>query len=315
MYLGLDIGGTSIKYGLVNDKGVILEKSKLSTQEKKKSLLEDIYKIVKKYQMNYDIKGIGLSVPGIVQKNGFLLTGGAIQEFYGLDLKRKIEQKTGLYTVVENDANAVAIAEQWMGNAVGKQNYVCLVLGTGVGGGIVINGDIYRGAHGMAGEFGYMVIEDFENDESPEEQSLNRKAAVVGGLYYRYNLEQQKEGLEVESTINAVEIMKRANRGEGIAVKVMNKFYQDISVGILNLIAVYDPELVLIGGGISANKEFIKELKQNFKQIISRHDSLNFLKDKAVAEVKSAKLRNDAGIVGAVYQVKKSLNNQLKSAH
>ncbi|MFP9075389.1 ROK family protein, partial [Enterococcus faecalis] len=93
--------------------------------------------------------------------------------------KTTLEECCGLTVSVENDANAAAIAEKWIGNAQSFSNYLCLVLGTGVGGGIVINDQVYRGAHGMAGEFGWMVIDALPSTGNSEEVSINRKAAVV----------------------------------------------------------------------------------------------------------------------------------------
>lgn len=311
MFIGFDIGGTNVKYGLVNSKGEILEKSLFPTQHNRYALLEDITRIIKKFQIRFDIKGIGVSAPGIIQDNGFMVTGGAIKEIYGINLKEEIENLTGIYTFIENDANAAAIAERWIGNAIGIDNYLCIVLGTGVGGGIVINGDIYRGKHGMAGEFGYMMIHDINSVEDVEESSLNRTAAVVGGLYHQYSIELAKNHFPREPVKDATEIMERAKNGEIEAQTAMKRFYQDISIGVVSLIAAYDPELVLIGGGISANSVFIENLKKEISDLVDRHQSMKFLKEKTIAQVLPTKLKNDAGLIGAVYQVQQKLNSML----
>lgn len=307
MYLGIDIGGTNVKYGVVNDSGKILDKSIISTYHDKNILLRDIIKVAEKYSKSYSLEGIGVSVPGIVQDGGYLLTGGSIKQLYNVQFKEEIESLTKLPIIVENDANSVAIAEKWIGNAINLKNYICIVLGTGVGGGIVINGELYKGAHGMAGEFGYMIMREFKEVKDIKKISLNQTGAVVGGLYNQYNLNLLKNGDETELNIDAKEIMKRAKDGNQIAINTLNNFYQTIATSIINLISSFDPEVVLIGGGISANEEFIQDLKNKFESIKKQHEDIRYLEGKTIADIKPAKLQNDAGIIGAAYLVRQSL--------
>ncbi len=303
MYVGFDIGGTNVKHGVLNESGTILQKGMFPTKQQLEQLLTDLEATTKEYQKNYEIEGIGVSAPGIIQKDGFMTTGGAIPELYGVNLKEKIEAKIQLPVYVENDANAAAIAERWIGHAIGVENYLCIVLGTGVGGGIIINGKVYRGAHGMAGEFGYMLTREITDSENIEESSLNWRGAVVGGLCRQYN-NHRKEKIPIT---NAQVIMQRAQKGEALALKVVTDFYQDLAVGLLNLIGSFDPEVILIGGGISANPEFMATLQATLSELEDRHESIAYLKDKTIAPVKAAKLQNDAGIIGAAYQIKSQL--------
>lgn len=307
MYVGFDIGGTNVKYGVLNAQGEILEKGIIPTKLELEGLLTELTEIASAYQQKHEIEGIGVSAPGIVQKNGLMLTGGAIQALYGVNLKEELETRTGLPVAVENDANAAAIAEHWIGNAIGIDNYLCVVLGTGVGGGIIINGQVYRGAHGMAGEFGYMMTHDLDLSQNIEETSLNWTSAVVGGLYRQYNRAMKQVDPDFVSVHDANVIMTLAREHDEIAERVMNQFYQDIAVGMINLIGCFDPEVILIGGGISANQEFMEKLTATIDDLEAKHASINFLKGKTIAPVKPAKLRNDAGLIGAVYQVKQQM--------
>lgn len=188
-YIGIDVGGTTIKYGLVDHAGQIQAQGAVPTPLNKNDFLEQLTKIVTDYQAQAtDLAGIGISMPGIIKNNGFLVTAGAVRSMIGVNLKAEMEQRTNLPTNVENDANAAAIAEHWLGAAQGIENYLCLVLGTGFGGGAIINNQLYRGAHGMAGEFGWMLTHDLDFTRDLEDASLNKSSAIVGGLCHTYTL-------------------------------------------------------------------------------------------------------------------------------
>lgn len=312
MYVGFDIGGTSIKYGVLDNAGNIIEKNSIPTNHEKEGFYADLERIVTEMRAKYDlIAGIGISAPGIIRKDGFMITAGALRQLYGENIKVTMEQRTGLSVSIENDANAAAIAERWIGNAQGFNNYLVIVLGTGVGGGIVINGDVFRGDHGMAGEFGFMVLDELPEDGDIECVSLNKRAAVVGGLCRLYNEAKLAAEPGAEEVTDARVIFEREEAGEAVAKKVLDRYFIDLSVGLLNLISCFDPEAILIGGGISANEAFNTRLQETLAKITARHSSLNYLSDKTVAPVMPAKLQNDAGMVGAVYQVQRMVTGQL----
>ncbi|MFD1465837.1 ROK family protein [Lapidilactobacillus mulanensis] len=302
-YVGFDIGGTTIKHGVVDESGQIIVKSSIETPQERDLFITTLADLVKTYQLKYAIEAVGVCTPGIVQKDGYLLTAGAIKCMYGVNLKTELEKQINLSVTVENDANAAAIAEHWLGAAVGIDNYLCLVIGTGFGGGIVINGQIYRGAHGMAGEFGWSITQDIDLTKDLEEKSLNVTSAVVGGLCYQYS--QSK--IQVDPTFKPIKdariIFEAAHNGETLAKIVLNKFYYSLATGILNLTANFDPEVILIGGGISANQEFNENLQAAVKDLETRHRSIHAVMDQAIAPVKSTKLLNDSGLIGAVYQI------------
>ncbi|MBO0469806.1 ROK family protein [Enterococcus sp. DIV0242_7C1] len=303
MYVGFDIGGTTVKYGVLDENGTILEKGSIKTEYEPDSFYASLLAIVKDAQTRFQIKGIGMSAPGIVQQDGLMLTAGAIRPLYGENFKEKLTALTGLPVTVENDANAVAIAEKWIGNAIGMENYLCLVLGTGVGGGIVINGKVYRGAHGMAGEFGWMMIDKLPEKGDLEAVSINKRSAIVGGLIPLYNEAQKQRKKNVIPISDAREIFALAEEGDALAIEITKQFYVDLSVGLVNLISCFDPEAILIGGGVSANKMFHRELQKTLVEVETRHASINYLRGKTIAPVIPAKLENDAGLIGAVYQI------------
>lgn len=304
MYVGFDIGGTTVKYGVLDEMGAILEKGAMETNYDLSAFLIELLAIVEDAQQRYEkIDGIGISAPGIIQKDGYMLTAGAIRPFYGANIKVELEKSTGLPVSIENDANAAAIAERWIGNAQGVDNYLCVVLGSGIGGGIVINGEIFRGAHGMAGEFGWSIIDCLPENGDIEEVSWNKRAATVGGFCYQYNLAQKATNEKATEVWDAREIFRRESIGEELAIRIVDQFLTDLSVGMLNLISCFDPEVILFGGGISSNQEFNTRFQKRLDEIKDRHQSIHYLKDQTIAPVLPAKLQNDAGMIGAVYQI------------
>ena len=138
MFLGIDIGGTFIKYGLVDEEGNITQKDKVPTPLEKDPFIETLVKIISQFS-NESVEGIGISMPGVIREDGFLITAGAIRSIYQINLIDILHQYTDLPITVDNDGNSVAIAEKWLGNAQDLSNYICMVLGTGIGGGFVIN--------------------------------------------------------------------------------------------------------------------------------------------------------------------------------
>ncbi|WDF82860.1 ROK family protein [Lacticaseibacillus pabuli] len=320
-YLGFDIGGTSIKYGVVDEKGTIVERGSFETAkddgmaEPDKSVqksesqltaeraanIDGMIKVLDQYKDQYTIAGIGIDAPGIVRSDGYMITGGAIDSFYEFPLGETIAARSGLPTKVENDANAAAIAERWLGNARGVSDYILLALGTGIGGGIVINGKVFRGAHGMAGEIGWSVTHDPDFTQDLEAASLNFSAATVMGLVRRYNASLKQFDASAPEQRDARKIIALAHKDDQIAAPVYRQFLQDIGIMVLNLLGTFDPELVLIGGGISANETFEQDIHAMVEELLGRHESLNRIRHRVLGTVRMAGLRNDAGLLGAVY--------------
>ena len=320
-YLGFDIGGTSIKYGVVDAEGTIVERGAFATAKDegmaepdksvKKSVAEidkeraanidGMMKVLAQYKDDYGIAGIGIDAPGIVRSDGYMITGGAIDSFYEFPLGETIAQRSGLPTKVENDANAAAIAERWLGNARGVSNYILLALGTGIGGGIVINGKVFRGAHGMAGEIGWSVTHQPDFTQDLEAASLNFSAATVMGLVRRYNASLKQLDANAKEVTDARKIIALAHKDDHVAAPVYRQFLQDVGIMALNLLGTFDPELILIGGGISANETFAKDINDMVEELLGRHESLNRIRHRVLGTVRMAGLRNDAGLLGAVY--------------
>lgn len=292
-YVGIDVGGTSIKYGLVSAAGGIITQASLPTADQQEQVLTDLANIIRDYQdAGYELAGTGVSMPGVVEADGMLTTAGAVKCLYGVNLKAELEKRTGLSATIENDANAAAIAEQWLGAAQGLHNYLSLVLGTGVGGALVINDKIYRGAHARSGEFGWMLLDE-QHDEL-EDGSLNFQGATVIGLLRIYNLKAQT------NVTDARQVFQQAAAGDSLATQVLTTYFRRLAQGILNLVVCFDPAQVIIGGGISVNPAFRAGLNQAYVELQREHSSV---RDLDLPEIVPAKLGNDAGMIGVVYRV------------
>ncbi|WZL77366.1 ROK family protein [Eubacteriales bacterium mix99] len=310
-YMGFDIGGTSIKYGVLTGTGEIVLRDSFPTPENEEQILhqmEQAFFLCRK-QVS-DIAGIGISSPGQMAEDGTLIVAGAIHSLYGVNLKKGLEKKAAIPVVIENDANCAAIAEQWIGNARDCKNYICVVLGTGVGGGVVLNNHLYKGSHGLSGEFGFSIIDGVPETGNIEDATLNYKDAVVLGLYNQYNLTRKALGLPMDETIDARQIIALNNADDPVAKKVLHKYYVDLSTLFINIISFFDPDKIIVGGGISSNFQFIKELNETFEEMFARHESLaNIGRDK-MAKIVPAKLSNDAGLTGAAFLIHQKLQNK-----
>lgn len=247
-YLALDIGGTNIKYGILNEQGDILLKDKFATEDNQKSLLDAITTLAKKYQQQ--IQGIAVSAPGMIDADrGHLVTAGALRSMYDFPFKQQIEELTGLPVEVENDVNCVALAEKWLGKGADAKHFICLTIGTGIGGAIVINDALYRGHSHMAGEFGFMISKAIQG-EDVSASILSNTGSTRGGIVNAY---RGKTGIK----LSGEEISELYQQQDSVAVEVINDFAHYMAVGIYNLIVSLDPQKVLIGGAVSANSVFI----------------------------------------------------------
>ncbi len=287
-----DVGGTFIKYAIINFQGDIIIKDKYETPivDCKNTIPSSIIEKIRELRKSYDIHGIGISTAGIVDaERGIVTYAPNLNNYNGTTMVDTIKSEIDLPVAVENDVNAAAIGEMWMGSAKGRNTFVCITIGTGVGSGIVVNGKVLRGVNGAAGELGHVII----NEEG--------KTCNCGhiGCYERYAstssfIRSYAEASGIKE-INGEEIMKRVDGGEKLAIDIYNEFLDHITTGIVNLVHLLDPGLVVIGGGISAQGDrFFNEIRKRFSERALNIYSKN-------TDIIQAKLVNDAGMYGACY--------------
>lgn len=299
-YLSLDVGGTNVKYGILTEKGDILFKDKFPTEKNKTAFLKSLENLINRYKTEENIEGVALSMPGVIDtKRGHLVTAGALFELYDFPLKTELEKLTGLPVFIENDVNCVALAEKWLGNGKDSENFICLAIGTGIGGAIIINNKLYSGHRFGAGEFGFMLTNGISETDT-RLSTLSLTSSVGAGIIDAYKREAKVEEVTGE------EVFEKYESGEEIAVKVFKNFYKNLSVGIFNLIYSLDPEKVLIGGAISENKKVIKELNEYVLNIKNAHRDMKNLE---LAKIEPCKFNNDSGIIGALYNYLSSKKN------
>lgn len=298
-YAGIDIGGSFIKYGIVTDTGDVLFSDKCPTDRTKpKRVLDDLADIIRQLKQDYGIDKVGISIPGVINQVNQLVTSGAIQDLYKYDVSGVLSEKTQTQVQLVNDANAVAYAEKWIGAGENYDNFVCLPLGTGVGGAIFINGQLIKGRSGAAGEFG-MTLMGVGKTEPVGYESASFYCGAVAGLCRIYNAKMGiKTFADWERDITV--ILNFAEAGQVEAQESLAEFYQNTAVLLLNISVSIDPELIIIGGGISENTTIMTGIKTAIKQLLVRYSDMSAI---GFPKIKSCALGNTAGMIGAVSQV------------
>jgi predicted NBD/HSP70 family sugar kinase len=290
-YLVLDIGGTNIKYGILNQAGDILTKNSFPTQDDKSEILQAITALVEQYHSVYPLEGIAISAPGMIDADrGYFVTAGAIQSLYHVELKKELHLLTGLNVEMENDVNCVALAERWLGKGAEVKDFICLAIGTGIGGAIVLDGKLYRGHRHMAGEFGFMLSKHIDGTDTSR-ATLSNTASTRGGIIQAYQ--------ELSATLlSGEDIYQLYLNGDPIAKTVITGFIDNLAIGLYNLIFAFDPQKVLLGGAISSNSDLMADVVSRVKQLVSQHP---YLSGVDLPIIDTCQFNNDSGLIGALY--------------
>lgn len=292
MYVGIDIGGTDIKYGLIDDKGHVHAADKIPTPKTKKELLKSLKMICHLYE---EAEGVGISAPGMIRHDGLMLTAGALFDCYGMNMIEEIQRFYTGVVAVENDVNCAALAELWTGNGRKHEHFLVVTVGTGIGGAIVINRELYRGSRFMAGEFGFMKMNPLIRDDT-NHTMLSRNGSVYGGLIWMY---EEKTG----QSVDGITLFQKAEAGDTIAEEIIDRFYTNLSTAVFNLIVALDPEVVLIGGAISMREGFIDTINNKIASIKAEYSEHL---DVPIAHAYACTHLNDAGMIGAVAHLLKN---------
>ncbi|MEB7540277.1 ROK family protein [Pantoea anthophila] len=277
-----DIGGTSLKMGVVNDRGNILtqESADISHNARDKILEE----IVAWLEKNPGCEGIAVSTPGYIDPDkGFIEMGGTIRDFDGFHLSHWLTEKTALPATVENDAHCALLAEYWLGKAKKLNDFLMLTIGTGLGGAAFCNGALIRGGRNRAGEFGCLLTS--RPTSSNIERHTMSQSCTMTALRENYS---QLTDRPVDD-VSGKDVFDACDRQEKTAQQVVEKFYQDLAACLYNLFSVFDPQMIFIGGGITAREPFLEELAEQLAkyQIDIRIDAATY--------------GNDSGMLGATW--------------
>lgn len=307
---GIDIGGTTVKMGLFDEKGDMLEKWEIVTRKENngENILPDIVKSIKEKNSEKsietdDILGIGMGVPGPITEDGRVLKCANLG--WGIfSVADEMSKLTGVKKVkVGNDANVAALGEQWRGGGRGFDNIVMVTLGTGVGGGIIMNGKILTGENGAAGEIGHITV-------NPKETltcgcgckgCLEQYSSATGVIRLaKERLEASDKPSELrkfaDDQIGGKEVFDAYKAGDELAAEAVDEFAAYLGMGLGNVASVVDTQAFVIGGGLSKNGPIVIEL-------IKKQYEKNVMFALKNTEFRLAELGNDAGMCGAVRMV------------
>lgn len=295
---GIDIGGTNIKFGIFNKEGNLLKTWKASSKPifQQENIPSFIIDELKKNENLSNISAIGIGIPGLVTNDGIVRESPNFPQWNDVPISKMFSEVLNIPIKVENDANLFTIGEGTFGSAKNYKNYVGITLGTGVGGGIVIDGKLLRGSKGMAGEIGHIVIHP-----SGPICSCGKKGcleAYSSATAIKKMMEQQT-GLQLE----ADEVAKLASKGDKLALKIFEKVGYHLGIGIATIVNLLDIEMVVIGGGVSSSFSLIeKHIHKGF----SEHTFNTHL---SVVKIEKSLLGDNAGIFGSFTIATNLINN------
>ena len=304
---GVDVGGTTVKLGLFDINGNVIDKWEIPTRTENggEKILADIAeaiksKMVQKQIGKEDVAGVGVGVPGPVDGNG--IVHKAVNLGWDMvDLKKELEALLdGMKVRGGNDANVAALGEMWRGGGQGHQSLVAVTLGTGVGGGIIINGKILTGSTGAGGEIGHIHVEDNETEACGcgNFGCLEEYASATGitRLANRALKASDKDSVLRTGEVSAKTVFDAVKAGDELAIEVAQKFGDYLGKGLGIIAGVLDPEIFVIGGGVSKAGEVLFEyIRPSYERTV-----FHACRNTAFA---LATLGNDAGIYGAAKMV------------
>ena len=307
-YVGIDLGGTSIKVGLVDENGKILKKVSRPTKVERgaRPVVDDMadmsLEVVKLCGVSMDeVKAIGIGLPGILDPRTGHVPFCTNLGWHDVPVIEWMQETVDKPIFIQNDATVAGLAESVAGVSAGVKNSVFLTLGTGVGGGIVLDGKVYSGSHGVGSELGHMITV-----AGGEECTCGNR-----GCWERYSsatalirMGRQAAGEHADSfiatsvggdldKITAKTVIDAAKAGDETALKVFDEYVYNLCVGLVGIINFIDPEVIVLGGGVSLAGDFLLDA------VNKKLPGMIFYKTMPYAEVKLAVLGNDAGIIGA----------------
>jgi len=304
MGIGIDLGGTTIKGGIVNSKGQILEERFKMTLSHRgyKAVLDDLVKLIQDLSKIFPgEEQVGIGIPGVLSCDGSTIVSSPNLHWKNMTLKNDLEVRLKLSVLLVNDATAACIAEAAFGSIFGKANAMMITLGTGVGGGLILGHKIITGSHGVATEVGHMFMEEnFYNCGCGKNGCLETFASATALVRYcDLRLGQGiHSALEKADILNAKIIMDEAQAGDLLALEAVDRLAKYLGMAISNISDIVDPEIYVIGGGLSYNGNFLLEkIRLSTKKYLTYPDF-------AVPDIVLARFKNEAGIIGAA-----NLNN------
>lgn len=321
MYIGVDLGGTNIATGIVNEEGKLIYDDSVPTGKERnyKVIVNDIIdlinKIIKESGIEKEkIKAVGIGIPGIAEAN----TGRVIKcpnlNWSNIPLKQIMEDRLNIPVFIDNDATLAALAEHTAGSMKYVSSGVFITIGTGIGGGVILDGKIESGFHGIGSEIGHMIVgKNYYNCGCGRNGCLETFASSTALISYTKRLIESGEKTVIIDKLrgnieklNGKLIFQAAKEGDPLANKAVNRMAKYLAVGIMNIVSIIDPEIFVLGGGISKAGDF---LLNKIKEEVSR---IKYYEGLPIGNIVLAKLGNEAGIIGAAILGKLNLEKERK---
>lgn len=302
---GVDVGGTTVKIGLFQTDGTIVDKWEIKTRTENNGsavlpdIAESLEKKLAEHQIGREnIEGVGIGVPAPVSAEGIVQNTANLGWGYK-EVKRETEELTGFSAEVGNDANVAALGELWLGAGKGQKDMIMVTLGTGVGGGVIVDGRPIAGSSGAGGEIGHLCVNYEEEDRCGcgNYGCLEQYASATGiARLARIRLAKNDDATALRKVplerISAKTVFDALKEGDKVAEEIVEKFGAYLGHAMANLAAVTDPAVIVIGGGVSkAGEILLKYIEKNYQErafFANKHTKFLL-----------AELGNDAGICGA----------------
>ena len=300
---GVDLGGTTVKLGLFLSDGELVDKWEIPTVKDNggSQILPDIAKsildkIAEKNIDKNDVIGIGIGVPGPVKPDGFVNKAVNLGWTSQVDLEGDLSKLTGLNVKGGNDANVAALGEAWKGGAEGYSDVVVVTLGTGIGGGVIVNGKVLVGSTGAGGEIGHIHLDDNETEECGcgNKGCFEQYGSATGivRLANRRLAEDNEPSVLRDAEISAKSVFDAVKAGDMVACEIAERFGEYLGKGLAAVACVTNPQIFVIGGGVSkAGDVLLPYIQKNYVKYVF-HASRD-------AKFALAQLGNDAGIYGS----------------
>ena len=313
MYIGIDLGGTNIAVGIVDEEGTIKFEKSCETKKEREphEIIEDMISLVlnildESHVELKEIKAIGIGIPGLADIKGnviFCVNLG----WKNVPLREMLEKVLHKPIYIDNDATVAALAEYESGSMKNCKSGIMLTLGTGIGGGIILNGEVYSGFNGVGSELGHIVIgENFYNCNCGRNGCLETFASSTAIIKHTKKLiSDMNENTTIMekadgniNNINAKIIFECAKEGDKLANLAVNRLVKYLSIGILNIINFIDPEIIALGGGVAGAGKYLLD------KVIVEVNTNKYYEDLPIGKIVLAQLGNKAGIIGAAMVAK-----------
>ena len=289
--LTFDVGGTRIKYALITDQREIIEKHATDTPDNSQEFWQTIDHVIDGYISRID--GIAFSVPGRVDiENGIIYLGGTLTYLKDVYIKKRLFEKYSVPIAVVNDGKAAALAELWHGSLKNVKNGATIVLGTGVGGGLILDGKLRNGSHFQAGELSFMMLNQNDKNFMRTGGHLGSAVAMIATVNKAVGNADEKDGKQAFCAIN---------EKNPKAVKIFESYCRSVAQIILNVHTTLDLECFAIGGGISSQPILVDEINRQYDILLDEDEVTKHILTRP--KIVPTTFKNDANLFGALYQL------------